>query len=228
MVYNKDKSKQTRKVISENKNWFAIGVLSLTVIALIPLFGSYMTGKTELPQTVLEWAIYITCSLSTAVCCLMIWLCMHNQGKINVKDEDEYIKAKELHIKNFLAETGKELVPINPFEWEKKAKVKKGIFQFVGIFSGLLGLGLGALTYNWATLVSGVIAVIMSLGFGIYHMGEVEKKFTEDYLEYELYMEKKIADEKKREELTNQFLEEQNEIICFDTNTNNLPDRCNN
>lgn len=218
MLYNKEKSKETKRFISENKNWFAVGILSIIVMGLVPLLGSYVSGKTSLPKDWLEWMIYITCSLATSICCIMIWLCLHNQGKLNVQDDENYIKAKELHLKNFLEKTGKKIAPINPFEWEKKAKIKKGICQFFGVFTGLLGLGLGALTYNFNLLVSGLTALGMCIGFGLYHMAEVEKVFTEDFLEYELFVEQELLEEKKRKELEENFFNESENIIKEDNN----------
>ena len=122
----------------------------------------------------------------------MIYLALHNQGKLNVKDEEEYIKAKQLHLKNFERMNGKEIIPVDPFKWEKKTKIQKGIFQTLSIFLGLLGFGLAVLCWNNSQFISSTISIIMGISFGLVHMGDVERMFTEGWLEWELYVEKKL------------------------------------
>lgn len=103
---------------------------------------------------------------------------MFNQGKLNVKDTDEYNQAKELHLKNF-KRMNKKVIPINPFIWEKKQKIQKGIFQTLGIFFGLLGLGLAVIAWNTSQFISATLSVLMSIGFGFVKMGDVERIWTE-------------------------------------------------
>ena len=196
-IYNKDRSKKTRQFISDTKNAIAVVILSIISMFLVPLIGSYATGTTQFPQTIPAWILYFTCAIAVSICSLMIYLALHNQGKLNVKDEDEYIKAKELHLKNFERMNGKELIPIDPFKWEKKQKTMKGIFQTLGIFFGLLGFGLGALCWNNSQFISSTFSIILAIGFGLVHMGDVERMFTEGWLEWELYVQKKLDLEDK-------------------------------
>lgn len=194
-IYNKERSKRTRQFISDSKNAIAVVILSLISMFLVPLIGSYATGTTQFPQTIPAWILYFTCAIAVSICSLMIYLALHNQGKLNVKDEEEYIKAKELHLKNFERMNGKELIPIDPFKWEKKQKTQKGIFQTLGIFLGLLGFGLGALCWNNSQFISSTFSIILAIGFGLVHMGDVERMFTEGWLEFELYVQKKLDEE---------------------------------
>lgn len=196
-IYNKERSKKTRQFISDTKNAIAVVILSIISMFLVPLIGSYASGTTQFPQTIPAWILYFTCAIAVSICSLMIYLALHNQGKLNVKDEDEYIKAKELHLKNFERMNGKEIVPIDPFKWEKKQKTMKGIFQTLGIFFGLLGFGLGALCWNNSQFISSTFSIILAIGFGLVHMGDVERMFTEGWLEWELYVQKKLDLEEK-------------------------------
>lgn len=194
-IYNKDRSKKTRQFISDAKNAIAVVILSLIAMFLVPLIGSYATGTTQFPQTIPAWILYFTCAIAVSICSLMIYLALHNQGKLNVKDEEEYKKAKELHLKNFERMNGKEMIPVDPFKWEKKTKIQKGIFQTLGIFLGLLGFGLGALCWNNSQFISSTFSIILAIGFGLVHMGDVERMFTEGWLEWELYVQKKLDQE---------------------------------
>lgn len=215
-IYNKERSKRTRQFISDSKNAIAVVILSLISMFLVPLIGSYASGTTQFPQTIPAWILYFTCAIAVSICSLMIYLALHNQGKLNVKDEEEYLKAKELHLKNFERMNGKELIPIDPFKWERKQKTQKGIFQTLGIFLGLLGFGLGALCWNNSQFISSTFSIILAIGFGLVHMGDVERMFTEGWLEYELYIQKKLDEEdakkalKKVLEENNTFIEQEN------------------
>lgn len=201
-MYNKEKSKKTREFISNSKNGIAVIILSMVAMLLVPLLGSYMTGKTQFPQTVPEWILYFACALAISICSLFIYLALFNQGKMNVKDEPEYLEAKELHLKNFKRMNGKDVIPIDPFLWEKKQKRNKGIWQTIGIFMGLLGLGLAVISWNNSQFISATLSVIMSIAFGLVKMADVERMWTEGWLEYELYIEKKL-DLEEQEKIEN-------------------------
>ena len=201
-IYNKERSKKTRQFISDTKNAIAVVILSLIAMFLVPLIGSYATGTTQFPQTIPAWILYFTCAIAVSICSLMIYLALHNQGKLNVKDEEEYKKAKELHLKNFERMNGKEMIPVDPFKWEKKTKTQKGIFQTLGIFLGLLGFGLGALCWNNSQFISSTFSIILAIGFGLVHMGDVERMFTEGWLEWELYVQKKLDQEDMNKNIT--------------------------
>lgn len=211
-MYNKEKSKKTREFISNSKNGIAVVILSMVAMFLVPLLGSYMTGKTQFPQTIPEWILYFACTLAISICSLFIYLALFNQGKMNVKDEPGYLEAKELHLKNFKRMNGKDVIPIDPFVWEKKQKIRKGIWQTIGIFMGLLGLGLAIISWNNSQFISATLSVIMSIAFGLVKMADVERMWTEGWLEWELYIEKKLDLEEQEIKNTN----------CSDDELNNL------
>lgn len=208
MMYNKEKSKKTREFISNSKNGIAIVILSIVAMFLVPLLGSYLTGKTQFPQTIPEWILYFACAIAISICSLFIYLALFNQGKMNVKEEPEYIQAKELHLKNFKRMNGKEIIPIDPFKWERNQKRRKGFLQTMGIFFGLLGLGLAVISWNNSQFVSATLSVIMSIGFGLVKMADVERMWTEGWLEWELYVEKKL-DLEEQEQLKLQCFEQE-------------------
>ena len=224
MIYNKERGKQTRKFISDSKNGIAVVVLSLVAMFLVPLLGSYATGKALYPEDTIGWIIYFTSAIAVSVCSLMIYLALHNQGKLNVRDEEEYKKAKELHLKNFERMNGKEVIPVDPFKWEKKTKLQKGIFQTLGIFLGLLGFGLAVLTWNNSQFISSCISIVMAISFGLVHMGDVERMFTEGWLEWELYVEKKLNERDKKAEIKDfeEKLNQDNDFIKKIENSLNL------
>lgn len=199
-MYDKEKSKKTREFISNSKNGIVVVLLSAAAMFLVPLLGSYLTGQTKFPQTVPEWILYFTCAVAIAICSLFIYLALFNQGKLNVKDEEEYIKAKELHLKNF-KRMDKKTIPMNPFIWEKKQKIQKGIFQTLGIFFGLLGLGLAVIAWNNSQFISATLSVLMSIGFGFVKMGDVERMWTEGWLEYEIFIEEQLNEEEKQRQV---------------------------
>lgn len=217
MMYNKERSKKTRQFISDSKNAIAVIILSLIAMFLVPLLGSYATGTTQFPQTIPAWILYFTCAIAIAICSLMIYLALHNQGKLNVKDEEEYLQAKELHQKNFKRMNGKDMIPVDPFKWEKKQKTMKGIFQTLGIFFGLLGFGLGVLCWNNSQFISSTFSIVLSIGFGLVHMGDVERMFTEGWLEWEMYVDKKLNEEEKRKQAEIELLKQESVNNTFNS-----------
>ena len=222
MVYNKERGKKTRQFISDTKNGIAVIILSLIAMFLVPLLGSYATGKTQFPQTISEWILYFTCAIAISLCSLMIYLALHNQGKLNVKDDEDYQKAKKLHLENFERMNGKEIIPIDPFKWEKKTTVKKGIFQTFSIFLGLLGFGLGVLCWNNSQFISSTISIIMAIAFGLVHMGDVERMFTEGWLEWELYIQKKLDEADKKRKLERFVESQENNTTTYQKRENEL------
>ena len=218
MMYNKEKSKKTREFISNSKNGIAVIILSVIAMFLVPLLGSYLTGTTQFPQTIPEWILYFACALAISICSLFIYLALFNQGKMNVKEEPEYLEAKELHLKNFKRMNGKEIIPINPFIWEKNQKRRKGFLQTMGIFFGLLGLGLAVISWNTSQFVSATLSVIMSIGFGLVKMADVERMWTEGWLEYELYIEKKLDLEQQKQLNLQCFEDDLNKVSSVEEN----------
>lgn len=196
-MYNKEKSKKTREFISNSKNGIVVVLLSAAAMFLVPLLGSYLTGQTKFPETVPEWILYFTCAAAISICSLFIYLALFNQGKLNVKDTDEYNQAKELHLQNF-KRMDKKIIPMDPFVWEKKQKIQKGIFQTLGIFFGLLGLGLAVIAWNNSQFISATLSVLMSIGFGFVKMGDVERMWTEGWLEYEIFIEEQLNEEERQ------------------------------
>ncbi|MBP5446239.1 MAG: hypothetical protein J6Y28_08725 [Acholeplasmatales bacterium] len=212
MMYNKEKSKKTKEFISNSKNGIAVVILSLISMFLVPLLGSYLTGTTQFPETIPEWILYFACALAISVCCLFIFLALFNQGKMNVKEEPEYIQAKELHLKNFKRMNGQEIIPIDPFKWEKQQKTRKGIYQTIGMFCGLLGFGLAVIHWNNSQFISATLSVIMSIAFGLVKMADVERMWTEGWLEFELYVEKKLDMQEAEEKAQNKPIMEPTEV----------------
>ena len=170
------KAKQ-REAFIEYKNWIVVFFAAVIGIFVLPLLGSYLTGKTNVPQTAVEWIIYVVTSICMGICCVCIFLALHSQGKIIIQDDPEYIEAKRLNRENNAREK-KEYIPINPFEWEKKAKRNKGIFQTLGTIAGVLGLGMAFLTWNTAQMISGIISIVLNLILGLVHMSTVQEMFT--------------------------------------------------
>ena len=220
MMYNKEKSKKTREFISNSKNGIAVVILSVIAMFLVPLLGSYLTGQSQFPQTIPEWILYFACALAISICSLFIYLALFNQGKMNVKDEPEYLEAKELHLKNFKRKNGKDVIPVNPFVWERNQKRRKGFLQTMGIFFGLLGLGLAVITWNTSQFVSATLSVVMSIGFGLVKMADVERMWTEGWLEYELYIEKQLnLEEQENKEKLELFQKESSKMPSPNENT---------
>lgn len=207
-IYNKERSMKTREFVSNAKYGITVAISSVAATILVPLIGSYIGGQTKFPQTITEWILYFACAFAISLCSMMIFLALHNQGKLNVKDNEEYLKAKEMY-KARIKKMNKKIVPKDPFKWESSSKTKKAIFQFFSTFLGILGLSLGALCWNSSQFVSAVISIVLAISFGLIHMGDVERMFTEGWLEFEEFMAEEIKEQEKKKELEEKLYKEQ-------------------
>ena len=119
----------------------------------------------------------------------------------SVKDMRNLVKGENLGFENFLYELNNVLKETYNLKWEKRQKIQKGIFQTIGIFLGLLGLGLAVISWNNSEFISACISVVMSIGFGLVKMGDVERMWTEGWLEYEMYVDKKLTEAQNKPNL---------------------------
>ena len=207
-MYDKNKASDFAVAVSNAKYWIAMAISAGAAIVLVPLLGSYATGKTQFPQDTLGWILYFTCAIAVSICSVMIFLAFNGQGKSNIKGDPDFQKAREMYRARLKRENRK-YIPKDPFKWEKNAKTKKVFFQSISVILGIIGLGAAVLTYNYTQLISSIFAMLMSAVFGLIHMGEVEHMFTDGWLEYEEYMLETAEEEDRKKKAEEAFMKEQ-------------------
>lgn len=174
------KSKEFKEQLNLNRYYIIIGMLSLLIMIVFPMFGSQVGLDYKFPTTWVGWTIYIITKLLVATCCFMIFYSFTNQAQVNSKDHPNYVKAK-----NILASLkDKDYIPRSPRQVLSKAYATKGVTLFISVFTALIGLSQAILTYNYVELLSYIITIIMSLGFGWSHMAKMEEYWCYEFLDY--------------------------------------------
>lgn len=176
-----------------------IGVISLIALFFLPMLGSTVGLAFKLPNTVAGWIVYCMSKALVATINVLTFHCFILQGKINIRDNPEYLEAKK--ILNEL-ETSDADVPRSPKQWTTATYGKKGITIFVTSALSAIGLTQAILAFDWVSMLTYLFTVIMGLIFGILQMNQTEIYWTEEYKQYAMYIQRKRqeAEEKARKE----------------------------
>lgn len=174
-----------------------IAVISIIALVFLPAVGSSVGLGLALPNTAAGWIVWITTKLIVAVINILIFHCFILQGKLNVKDHPDYLKAQGImrdanKVKNY--------VPISPKQWTARQYGTKGVTIFITSALGVFALTQAILTFDWIAMLTYFFTILMGLIFGILQMKKTEEYWTTGYLEYAEYITSKeqnqISEEK--------------------------------
>lgn len=157
-----------------------IGIISLIALLFLPMLGSEAGLTWVVPTTAVGWIVYISSKLVVALTNILIFHCFILQGKTNILNHPNYIKAQEIlcNIEK------KEYAPKSPKEWHKNVYGKKGTTVFITTLLSSIGLTQAVLTFNLVTFLTYLFTVIGGVIFGILQMNQEEIYWTEEYLAY--------------------------------------------
>lgn len=182
------------------KKWmyyFIIGIVSLITLVFLPMIGSTAGLEWAVPTTPVGWIVWIAIKVIVAAINVLIFHCFIMQGKSNAKNHPNYIKAKEI-----LNECStKEEIPISPREWTRNTYVKKGIAVFITTALGAVALSQAILTFDWISMLTYLFTIIMGIILGVLQQKSTEEWWTEDFLKYAEYVQKKAKKTAKNEDL---------------------------
>lgn len=179
--------------MSENKwtqymYYVIIGILSLIMLVFMPMLGTEVGLQWNVPNTKVGWIVWIVSKLCSASFNVMIFHCFNKQGKQNVREHTNYVKAKE----KLIGKNGKLVAnPRSPGEYASDIYSKKGVTIFVTTVLGTIGLGQAILTFNPLEFIVQLISLIIGLIFGFLQMKNTEDYYTQEYLDYANMVEKK-------------------------------------
>lgn len=170
----------TREKINQYSYYIVIAIISLVVLVFMPLIGSQVSASIELPQTPIEWSIFITTKVITAILNVLIFHSFIQQGKLNVKSDPRYLEAEQL-----LGEARKHTYkPKSPKKFFSREYATKGISIFVFSALSTVVISEAILTYDWISLISYTITLCLGVIWGILEMKKVEAYLVEEYLDY--------------------------------------------
>ena len=170
--------------------YFIIGIISLIALMFLPMLGTSVGLAWNIPNTTVGWIVWVVTKLIVAVINILIFHCFMCQAKVNIKDNDNYKKARDILINQKV----KEVLPKSPHRWNIEQYGKKGITIFLASALSTVALTQALLTFDWVSMLTYLFTIIMGLIFGILQMKTAEEYWTSEYLEYALLYQQQQAE----------------------------------
>ena len=174
--------------------YILIGVLSFIALVFLPFFGSEVGMAFTFPTTAAGWVVYITQQALMALVNILIFHSFICQSYVNVKDNPNYIAARDIFHKD-----DKEYIPLTLAQFNRKEYGKKGVAIFIGTLLGGFALTQAILTYDYVRMLAYLFTIILGIIFGIYEMKKYEEYLTYEYLQSALYYQRKKEEQLKQE-----------------------------
>ena len=174
--------------------YILIGVLSFIALVFLPFFGSEVGMAFAFPTTAAGWVVYITQQALMALVNILIFHSFICQSYVNVKDNPNYIAARDIFHKD-----DKEYIPLTLAQFNRKEYGKKGVAIFIGTLLGGFALTQAILTYDYVRMLAYLFTIILGIIFGIYEMKKYEEYLTYEYLQSALYYQRKKEEQLKQE-----------------------------
>ena len=175
--------------------YILIGVITFVALVFLPFFGSEVGMSFNFPNTAAGWVVYIVQQALMAVVNVLIFHSFICQAYINVKDNENYIKARDI----FHSFDNKEYIPRTLQQFNKKEYGTKAVWIAIGTLMGGFALTQAILTYDYIRALAYLFTIIMGIVFGIFEMKKYETYLTYEYLLSALYHQRKV-EEKALEE----------------------------
>lgn len=172
--------------IKQSLYYIIIGVVSFIALVFLPMIGSTVGLGWNIPDTTVGWIVWVGSKIIVSTLNVLIFHCFMCQAKINVKDNENYKKAREI-----LADVNlKEIKPRSPGKWKAEQYGKKGATIFITSSLAVVALTQAVLTFDCISMLTYLFTIIMGLIFGILQMKTAEEYWTREYYEYALYRQK--------------------------------------
>ena len=190
-----------KEVLRQNLYYVIIAILSVGVLLVFPFLRSEADVGWGFPTTPAGWFLFWFSKIAVTCINLSIFTAFKKQAVLNVKDNETYKKARE--ILNAVKE--KESAPKSPAQYQAMSYAKKGTTLTVSTIASLIAIGNMILRFDYNTLISYTITIVMAIVFGIFAMKSDEIYWTEDYYYYALQQSEQLGDliKKDEEEHTN-------------------------
>ena len=175
--------------VKQYLNYIIIGIVSLIALVFLPMLGSTVGLGWNVPDTTVGWVVWVAVKLIVATLNVLIFHCFMQQAKINVKDNENYKRAREILVK----QKEKEILPKSPSKWNSQQYIKKGSTIFTTTALSTIALTQAILSFDYVSMLTYLFTVVMGLIFGILQMKTAEEYWTDEYLQYALMKEREAA-----------------------------------
>ena len=210
--------------VKQGLYYIVVGVVSFISLVFLPMIGSTIGLGWNIPDTEVGWIIWVGSKIIVATLNVLIFHCFMCQAKLNIKDNENYKKAREILLDVKL----KEIRPRSPRKWNAEQYGKKGVTIFITSSMTVVALTQAVLSFDYISMLTYLFAIIMGLIFGILQMKTAEEYWTREYLEYALYRQElalkqaeqgsSIATQENTQSPSERELEGLNEEIEHDNN----------
>lgn len=168
-----------------------IAMVLIIVLFIVPLISGGINAKDfgyYLPKSVRGWIVFWAIRAGTVVGNMFVYGLFKGQAKTNAKDHPNFIKANEILNKLY---GSKEFIPRSPAQKNAKDWTTKGLV--VLLTTAAESIVIGMLIFNWdnVTFLSCITSSITAVLFGVVAMIKDEVYWTEEYLAYAEYVQKK-------------------------------------
>ena len=174
--------------VKQYLNYIIIGIVSLIALVFLPMLGSTMGLNWNIPNTVVGWIVWVTTKLIVATLNVLVFHCFMQQAKVNVKDNENYKRARDILIN----QKDKEVTPRSPNKWSSRQYIKKGTTIFISTGLSTIALTQAILSFDYVSMLTYLFTVVMGLIFGTLQMKTAEEYWTDEYLQYALMKEREF------------------------------------
>ena len=213
---NVDDRKEIRTKFNDAAYFIIIGLISMLSVVLPPLFMGCLSSDIGLafPKNAAGWILWSILNISTAIANIMILVLFKLQAKKNARNDENYKKANE--ILNKLAGQKEVFIPRSPTRMNATDYSRKVICIVISTLTSSVVLTSLILSFDWLTLLSCLVSIIITLCISWVTMLNNEIYWTEEYLLYaelkQQEMEKKVQEQaalKEQEDEQNVEVREQ-------------------
>lgn len=175
--------------VKQYVNYIIIGIVSLIALVFLPMLGSTIGLNWNIPNTLVGWIVWVVVKLIVATLNVLIFHCFMQQAKVNVKDNENYKRARDI----LIDQKEKEVSPKSPNKWSSQQYIKKGTTIFITTGLSTIALTQAILSFDYVSMLTYLFTIVMGLIFGTLQMKTAEEYWTDEYLQYALMKEREAA-----------------------------------
>lgn len=170
-----------------------VAILTVAILVIAPFISGGTEANLEIMNlnTVSAWMIYLTPKILTAMGNMAATVCFINQGELNVKDNQNYLKAKEILRKT---KSKKAKKPRSPSEFFVPMYAKKMMTALVTTALGLVIIGELILNFDVISFISILVTEISTVVIGLFGMLNTQDYLTDEYLSYAIMIEQESCE----------------------------------
>ena len=195
---------EQRKIIRVKINDYAyfaiIGLISMLSVFIPPLFMGCLQSDIGLafPKSMAGWILWFIMNGSVAIANVCLLVLFKLQAKKNARNDPNFKKANE--IMNRMAGQKEVFIPRSPTRMNVTDYTKKVVCIIVATLTSSVTLTSLILSFDWLTLLSCLVSIIITLCISWITMLNNEIYWTEEYILYAEMIEKEHEAQKAQGE----------------------------